>query len=187
MTQNPYVSTALAQDFGREQQTRARGNIGAASSSDFNRLSSSVNKLSNTVGKLSYQVAANTGALDVMKWTKVDLDTNVTTEATQLFTVGNLSIGYYFDSATTFRLSMKSTSGTRYIYLSDNMGYGGGYQVTDSSWNGITMRGFSRSCQYESFIGYDCTDDTPIHIEVYYANSANSLFGLICRYRVLEG
>ena len=155
-------------------------------SSDFNRLSSSVNKLSNTVGKLSYQVAANTGALDVMKWTKVDLDTNVTTEETQLFTVGNLSIGYYFDSATTFRLSMKSLNGTRYIYLGDNMGHGGGYQVTDSSWNGINMRGFSSSSQYESFIGYDCTADTPIHFEVYYANSANSLFGLICRYRVLE-
>ena len=156
-------------------------------SSDINSLSSAVNKLSNTVGNLSYQVAANTGALDGMKWTKVDLDTNVTTAATQLFTVGNLSIGYYFDSATTFRLSMKSLNGTHYIYLSDNMGYGGGYQVTDSSWNGITMRGFSGSCQYESFIGYDCTADTPIHFEVYYANSANSLFGLICRYRVLEG
>lgn len=156
-------------------------------SSDINSLSSAVNRLSKTVGNLSYQVAANTGALDEMKWTKVDLDTNVTTEAKQLFTVGNLSIGYYFDSATTFRLSMKSLNGTHYIYLSDNMGYGGGYQVTDSSWNGITMKGFSGSCQYESFIGYDCTADTPIHFEVYYANSANSLFGLICRYRVLEG
>ena len=135
---------------------------------------------------LADQVAANTAALDKMKWTKVVVDTNVTVEATQLFTVGNLSIGYYFDNGGAFRLSMKSTSGTRYIYLSDNMGNGGGYQVTDSSWTGINMRGFSSSCQYESLIGYDCTADKPIHFEVQFASSPNASFGTICRYRVLE-
>ena len=155
-------------------------------SSDINILSSALNRLSNTVGNLSYQVAANTGALDVMKWTKADIDTNVNIEAKELFTVGNLSIGYYFDNTVSFRLSMKSTSGTRYIYLSDNMGYGGGYQVTDSSWNGITMRGFSSSCQYESFIGYDCTADKPIHFEVQFATSPSASFGTVCLYRVLE-
>ena len=137
-------------------------------------------------GNLADQVAANTSALDKMKWIKVNIDTNVTVEATQLFTVGNLSIGYYFDNGGAFRLSMKSTSGTRYIYLSDNMGNGGGYQVTDSSWNGITMKGFSSSCQYESFIGYECTADKPIHFEVQFATSPNASFGTICRYRVLE-
>lgn len=147
---------------------------------------SAFNKLSNTVGNLSYQVAANTGALDVMKWIKADINLNVTVEATQLFTVGNLIIGYYFDNGGQLRLSMKSTSGTRYIDLSDNMGYGGGYQVTDSSWSGITMRGFSSSCQYESLIGYDCTADEPIHFEVQFATSPNASFGTICRYRVLE-
>lgn len=187
MTQNPYVSTALAQDFGREQQARARGNIGAASSSDINILSSALNRLSSTVGNLSYQVAANTGALDVMKWTKADVNLNVTVEATQLFTVGNLNIGYYFDNSVQFRLSMKSTSGNRYIYLADNMGYGGGYQVTDSSWNGITIRGFSNGGQYESLIGYDCTADEPIRFEVQFATSSFASFGTICRYRVLEG
>lgn len=49
MTQNPYVSTALAQDFGREQQSRARGNIGAASSSDLSTLESSVGSLKDRV------------------------------------------------------------------------------------------------------------------------------------------
>ena len=137
-------------------------------------------------GNLADQVAANTSALDKMKWIKVNIDTNVTVEATQLFTVGNLSIGYYFDNGGAFRLSMKSTSGTRYIYLSDNMGNGGGYQVTDSSWNGITMKGFSSSCQYESFIGSDCPADKPIHFEVQFATSPNASFGTICRYRVLE-
>lgn len=155
-------------------------------SSDINILSSALNRLSSTVGNLSYQVAANTGALGNMKWTKADIDTNVNIEAKELFTVGNLSIGYYFDNTVSFRLSMKSTSGTRYIYLSDNMGYGGGYQVTDSSWNGITMRGFSSGCQYESLLGYDCTADEPIHFEVQFATSPSASFGTVCLYRVLE-
>ena len=178
--QNTYVSVNLTQDFTDEQKGTARNNIGAVDKSAFNRLS-------NTVGNLSYQVSANTGALESMKWTKFDININERVEAAQLLTVGNLIIGYYFDNAAQLRLSMKSTSGTRYIYLSDNMGYGGGYQVTDSSWNGITMRGFSSSCQYESFIGYDCTSDEPIHFEVQFATSNNSSFGTVCLYRVLEG
>ncbi len=42
MSQNPYVSTAIDQDFNSEQQTRARGNIGAASASDLSALAGSV-------------------------------------------------------------------------------------------------------------------------------------------------
>ena len=177
--QNTYVSVNLTQDFTNEQKGTARNNIGAAAAT-------ALNSLSDTVQDISYKVAVNTNTLESMKWTKFDINTNVTVEATQLLTVGNLIIGYYFDNAGQLRLSMKSTSGTRYIYLSDNMGYGGGYQVTDSSWNGITMRGFSSGCQYESFIGYDCTADTPIHFEVQFATSPNASFGTICRYRVLE-
>ena len=177
--ENTYVSVNLTQNFTDAQKGMARANIGAADKSAFNRLSS-------TVGNLSYQVAANTGALDKMKWTKTDVNLSINIEATQLFTVGNLIIGYYFDNNGSFRLSMKSTSGTRYIDLSDNMGYGGGYQVTDSSWTGISMRGFSSSCQYESLIGYDCTADEPIHFEVQFATSPNASFGTVCRYRVLE-
>ena len=177
--ENTYVSVNLTQDFTDAQKGTARTNIGAADASAFN-------KLSNTVGNLSYKVNANTAALVAMKWRNFKIDLNVTVEATQLLTVGNLIIGYYFDNGGVFRLSMKSTSGTRYIDLSDNMGYGGGYQVTDSSWTGITMKGFSSSCQYESLIGYDCTADTPIHFEVQFATSPNPSFGTICRYRVLE-
>ena len=135
---------------------------------------------------LADQVAANTAALDKMKWIKANVDLNVTVDATQLFTVGNLIIGYYFDNSGQLSLSMKSTSGTRYIYLSDNMGYGGGSQVTDTSWSVITMSGFTSHCQYESFIGYDCTADEGIHFEVQFATSPNASFGTICRYRVLE-
>ena len=176
--QNTYVSVNLTQDFTNEQKGTARNNIGAADKSALNRLS-------NTVQDISYKVAVNTSTLESMKWTKVNIDTNVKT-AIELFRVGDLSIGYYFDNGGAFRLSMKSLNGTRYIYLSDNMGYGGGYQVTDSSWNPINMRGFSNSCQYESLIGYDCTADTPIHFEVQFASSPSPSFGTICRYRVLE-
>lgn len=177
--QNTYVSVNLTQDFTNEQKGTARTNIGAADASVLN-------SMSDAVQDLTHQVSANTGALDNMKWTKADVDLNVKVEATRLFTVGILIIGYYFDNNGSFRLSMKSTAGTRYIYLSDNMGYGGGYQVTGSSWTAITMRGFSNSCQYESLIGYDCTSDEPIHFEVQFATSPNTSFGTICRYRVLE-
>lgn len=177
--ENTYVSVNLTQDFTDAQKGTARNNIGATDKSAFNRLS-------NTVQDLTYKVTVNTNVIESMKWIKADINLNVTVEATQLLTVGNLIIGYYFDNGGVFRLSMKSTSGTRYIYLSDNMGYGGGYQVTDSSWSGITMKGFSNSCQYESFIGYDCTADEPIHFEVQFATSTNSSFGTVCRYRILE-
>lgn len=176
--QNTYVSVNLTQDFTNEQKGTARANIGAADASALNRLS-------NTIGNLSHQVTVNTNVIKSMKWTKVDVD-RTNTIAKELFTAGDLSIGYYFDNGGAFRLTMKSLNGTRYIYLSDNMGYGGGYQVTDSSWNGITMRGFSSGCQYESLIGYDCTDNTPIHFEVQFATSPNTSFGTICLYRVLE-
>lgn len=176
--ENTYVSVNLTQNFTDAQKDTARNNIGAADESAFNRLS-------NTVQDLTYKVTVNTNVIKSMKWTKVDVNLNTSVE-TPLLTVGNLSISYYFDNGGAFRLSMKSTSGTRYIYMSDNMGYGGGYQVTDSSWSSITMKGFSNSCQYESFIGYDCTADTPIHFEVQFATSTNSSFGTVCRYRVLE-
>lgn len=176
---NNLVAVNLVQDFTEEEKAQARLNIGAAAIS-------SLNQLSDKVRDLRSQVAANTGELESMKWTKVDVDTNITIPAKELFTVGNLTIGYYFDSAASFRLAMKSTNGTRYIYLSDNMGYGGGHQVTNSSWSIINMRGFSNGCQFESFIGYDCTSDTPIHFEVQFADGL-SPFTLVCRYRVLEG
>ena len=176
--QNTYVSVNLTQDFTNEQKGTARANIGAADASALNRLS-------NTVQEISYKVTVNTNVIKSMKWTKVDVNLNTSVE-TPLLTVGDLIIGYYIDNAVNFRLSMKSTSGTRYIYLSDNMGYGGGYQVTDSSWNGITMRGFSSGCQYESLIGYDCTADEHIHFEVQFATSSSPSFGTICLYRVLE-
>lgn len=154
------------------KKAQARSNIGAAAES-------AVTTLSTTVNSLSTQ-------LSTLNWTSVDIDESVTTAATELFTINNLIIGYYFDSACIFRLSMKSTDGTRYVYLADNMGYGGGYQVSDSSWTYITMHGFSNSCQLESLIGYDCTADLPVHFEVQFANSSNSSFTTVCRYRVLE-
>lgn len=179
MSQQTKVDVNITQDFTDGQKVQARLNIGAAAYNAFS-------ELAHTVGDLSYQVRDNTAVVDTLAWTKVDIDESVTTEATQLFTDNNLIIGYYFDSATTFRLSMKSTGATRYIYLADQMGYGGGYQVSDSSWTAITMHGFTNSCQFESLIGYDCTADLPVHFEVQFANSSVSSFTTICRYRVLE-
>ena len=182
--QNTYVSVNLTQDFTNEQKGTARTNIGAADASALNRLGSAVEDL-------TYKVNANTGEIaeinSKFEWTKFNINLNERVDPAPLLTVGNLIIGYHFDNTAQLRLSMKSTSGTRYIYLSDNMGYGGGYQVTDSSWNGITMRGFSGGCQYESLIGYDCTSDTPIHFEVQFASSPNASLGTICLYRILEG
>ena len=66
MAQNPYVSTALSQDFNSEQQTRARGNIGAASSADLSTLESSV-------GSLTDRVAAAEDALNNKKDNQTEL------------------------------------------------------------------------------------------------------------------
>lgn len=66
MSQNPYVSTALPQDFNSEQQTRARGNIGAASSADLSTLESSV-------GSLTDRVAAAEDALNNKKDNQTEL------------------------------------------------------------------------------------------------------------------
>lgn len=69
--QNTYVSVNLTQDFTNEQKGTARNNIGAADASALNRLS-------NTVQDISYKVAVNTNTLESMKWTKFDINTNVT-------------------------------------------------------------------------------------------------------------
>ena len=50
MSQNPYVSTGLTQDFTDEQKGVARSNIGAASDS-------SLTTLSNTVANNTYAIA----------------------------------------------------------------------------------------------------------------------------------
>lgn len=115
-------------------------------------------------------------------WVSFTPDPLQTTEAAKIFTIGNIEVGYYFDSGTNFRLSMRSTSGTRYVYLSDQHGNGGGYALT-TGWTGITIYGFTNSNQLESLKGYDTTGSVNLDFDVYYANGV-SPFVPVAQYRV---
>lgn len=117
-------------------------------------------------------------------WVSFTPDTLQTTEAAKIFTIGNIEVGYYFDNGSNFRLSMRSTSGTRNVYLADHRGSGGGYALT-TGWTGITLYGFSNSNQLESFKGYDTTGDVNLEFDVYYANGV-SPFVPVAQYRVID-
>lgn len=116
-------------------------------------------------------------------WVSFTPDTLQTTEAKRLFTIGNVDVGYYFDNGSQFRLAMRSTSGTRNVYLADHRGSGGGYALT-TGWTAITLYGFSNSNQLESFKGYDTTGGVNLEFDVYYANGANSDFPMVAQYRI---
>lgn len=116
------------------------------------------------------------------EWVSFTPDTLQTTEPKKIFSIGDIEFGYYFDSNASFRLAMRSTSGTRYVYLSDHRGFGGGYAVT-TNWNLITFNGFSNSNQLEHFKGYDTTGGTNIEFDVYYANGV-SPFTMAAQYRL---
>lgn len=116
------------------------------------------------------------------EWVSFTPDTLQTTEAKELFAIGNVEFGYYYDSGSAFRLAMRSTSGTRYVYLADHHGYGGGYALT-TNWVAISIYGFSSSCQLEHLKGYDTTGNTNLDFDVYYANGV-SPFVPVAQYRV---
>lgn len=116
------------------------------------------------------------------EWVSFTPDTLQTTEAAKIFAIGNIEVGYYFDSGSNFRLSMRSTSGTRYVYLADQHGNGGGYALT-TGWTGIMIYGFTNSNQLESLKGYDTTGNVNLEFDVYYANGA-SPFVPVAQYRV---
>ena len=116
------------------------------------------------------------------EWVSFTPDTLQTTEAAKIFAIGNIEVGYYFDSGSNFRLSMRSTSGTRYVYLADQHGNGGGYALT-TGWTGITIYGFTNSCQLEILKGYDTTGNVNLEFDVYYANGV-SPFVPVAQYRV---
>lgn len=116
-------------------------------------------------------------------WASFTPDTLQTTEAKSLFTIGNIEFGYYFDNGSNFRLAMRSTSGTRYVYLADHRGSGGGYALT-TGWTAITIYGFTTSNQLESFKGYDTTGGVNLEFDVYFANGANASFPMVAQYRV---
>ena len=116
------------------------------------------------------------------EWVSFTPDTSQTTEAKKIFAIGDIEFGYYFDNNASFRISMRSTSGTRYVYLSDHRGIGGGYSVT-TKWNFISLNGFSNSNQLEHFKGYDTTGNVNLDFDVYFANGGVN-FTTVGQYRI---
>ena len=116
------------------------------------------------------------------EWVSFTPDISQTTEAKKIFAIGDIEFGYYFDNTSSFRLSMRSTSGTRYVYLSDHRGIGGGYAVT-TNWNLIRLNGFSNSNQLEHFKGYDTTGNVNLDFDVYFANGGVN-FTTVGQYRI---
>lgn len=116
------------------------------------------------------------------EWVSFTPDISQTTEPKKIFAIGDIEFGYYFDNTASFRLSMRSTSGTRYVYLSDHRGIGGGYAVT-TNWNLIKLNGFSNSNQLEHFKGYDTTGNVNLDFDVYFANGGVN-FTTVGQYRI---
>lgn len=115
------------------------------------------------------------------EWVSFTPDTSQTTAAKKIFAIGEIEFGYYFDSNASFRLAMRSTSGTRTVYISDHRGFGGGYSVT-TDWNLITFNGFSNSNQLEHFKGYDTTGNVNLDFDVYFV--VVGVHSVVAQYRI---
>ena len=115
------------------------------------------------------------------EWVSFTPDTLQTTAAKKIFAIGEIEFGYYFDSNASFRLAMRSTSGTRTVFLSDHRGFGGEYSVT-TDWKLITFNGFSNSNQLEHFKGYDTTGNVNLDFDVYFVIVGVST--VVAQYRI---
>lgn len=113
------------------------------------------------------------------EWVSFTPDTLQTTVAKKIFAIGEIEFGYYFDSNASFRLAMRSTSGTHSVYLDDNHGFGRNYSVT-TDWKLIQLHGFSNSYQLGHFKGYDTTGNVNLDFDVYFANSLSTI---VAQYR----
>lgn len=113
------------------------------------------------------------------EWVSFTPDTSQTTVAKKIFAIGEIEFGYYFDSNASFRLAMRSTSGTHSVYLDDNRGFGRNYSVT-TDWKLIQLHGFSNSYQLGHFKGYDTTVNVNLDFDVYFANSMSTI---VAQYR----
>lgn len=113
------------------------------------------------------------------EWVSFTPNTSQTTVAKKIFAIGDIEFGYYFDNNASFRLAMRSTSGTHSVYLDDNRGFGRNYSVT-TDWKLIQLYGFSNSNQLEHFKGYDTTGDVNLDFDVYFANSLSTI---VAQYR----
>ena len=115
------------------------------------------------------------------EWVSFTPDIFQTTIAKKIFAIGEIEFGYYFDNNSSFRLVMRSTSGTRTVFLSDHRGFGGRYSVT-TDWNLITFNGFSNSNQLEHFNGYDTTGNVNLDFDVYFVVVGVST--VVAQYRI---
>lgn len=115
------------------------------------------------------------------EWVSFTPDTLQTTVAKKIFAIGDIEFGYYFDNNSSFRLAMRSTSGTHSVCLSDHRGFGGGYSVT-TDWSPITFNGFSNSNQLEHFKGYDTTGNVNLDFDVYFVVVTSST--TVAQYRI---
>lgn len=113
------------------------------------------------------------------EWVSFTPNTSQTTVAKKIFAIGEIEFGYYFDSNASFRLAMRSTSGTHSVYLDDNRGFGRNYSVT-TDWKLIQLHGFSNSYQLGHFKGYDTTGNVNLDFDVYFANSLSTI---VAQYR----
>lgn len=113
------------------------------------------------------------------EWVSFTPNTLQTTAAKKIFAIGEIEFGYYFDSNASFRLAMRSTSGTHSVYLDDNRGFGRNYSVT-TDWKLIQLHGFSNSYQLGHFKGYDTTGNVNLDFDVYFANSMSTI---VAQYR----
>lgn len=116
------------------------------------------------------------------EWVSFTPDISQTTEPKKIFAIGDIEFGYYFDNTASFRLSMRSTSGTHSVCLDDNRGFGRAYSVT-TDWKVIQFYGFSNSNQLEHFKGYDTTGNVNLDFDVYFANGGVN-FTTVGQYRI---
>ena len=115
------------------------------------------------------------------EWVSFTPDTLQTTIAKKIFAIGDIEFGYYFDNNASFRLAMRSTSGTHSVCLDDSRGFGRGYSVT-TDWKLIQYHGFSNSYQLEHFKGYDTTGNVNLDFDVYFVVVGVST--VVAQYRI---
>jgi hypothetical protein len=182
------VAANIVQDLSEAEQAQARANISAASASDLTSLAS-------TVENNTYEISGINSKLGSMEWTKVNLDTTVIglANSVELFRVGNLIIGYFFQSgdasilAKTFRIAVKSASGRRYVWLNSLQSNQEFNMMSETDWGEIGIgTGGTRKYKFMPTYGYDGTADRGIHFEVQYLSSSDGTSPLVCRYRILE-
>ena len=115
------------------------------------------------------------------EWVSFTPDTLQTTLAKKIFAIGDIEFGYYFDNNASFRLAMRSTSGTHSVCLDDGRGFGREYSVT-TDWKFIQSYGFSNSYQQAHFKGYDTNGNVNLDFDVYFVVvGANTV---VAQYRI---